>query len=484
MHEIITLQLGQRSNYLATHFWNTQESYFTYSADQESLIDHDIHFRPGIGADGTETFTPRTVIYDLKGGFGSLKKINALYEIEEPVISDGLWNGPAVVQRQAIIQQNPYQQSLEQGLEPPPLTTESVRYWSDFNRVYFHPKSVIQLNEYELNSALMPFENWFTGDELFNSLDKEHDLLDRDLRPFVEEADQMQGIQLMTGVDDAWGGFAARYMDRLRDEYGKTAVWVWGVEDSIKNVPREKQFLKLANSARSVSEIASQASLYIPMTLPSTMLPSYVTIDPKSHWHVSGLLSAAMESMTLPSRLKLHAGTRETLDQITSVLNVNGNQNIAKLRMSVDQKSVTVLNGEGHDRSGRLEIRAQSRDMRIASRERSTDALQVTAQDEVATFDIDFFPTDATEHTRGRQNTKKAHVFGQAENYRGEEDEESDKANEEDEDHERARRRAAGLPTLQKVIDVDEREALSNSLGEIAEAYEEGWDSGSDEDDD
>ena len=24
MHEIVTLQLGQRSNYLATHFWNTQ----------------------------------------------------------------------------------------------------------------------------------------------------------------------------------------------------------------------------------------------------------------------------------------------------------------------------------------------------------------------------------------------------------------------------------------------------------------------------
>lgn len=24
MHEIITLQLGQRSNYVATHFWNTQ----------------------------------------------------------------------------------------------------------------------------------------------------------------------------------------------------------------------------------------------------------------------------------------------------------------------------------------------------------------------------------------------------------------------------------------------------------------------------
>jgi hypothetical protein len=37
---------------------------------------------------------------------------------------------------------------------------------------------------------------------------------------------------------------------------------------------------------------------------------------------------------------------------------------------------------------------------------------------------------------------------------------------------------------VSRSIGIDEREALSNSLGEIAEAYEEGWDSGSDEDDD
>jgi hypothetical protein len=104
--------------------------------------------------------------------------------------------------------------------------------------VYFHPKSIVQLNEYELSSTLMPFEGWNVGDELFNSLDKEHDLLDRDLRPFAEESDHMQGIQVIASVDDAWGGFAARYMDRIRDEYGKTAVYVWGLEDSIKSIPR------------------------------------------------------------------------------------------------------------------------------------------------------------------------------------------------------------------------------------------------------
>lgn len=37
---------------------------------------------------------------------------------------------------------------------------------------------------------------------------------------------------------------------------------------------------------------------------------------------------------------------------------------------------------------------------------------------------------------------------------------------------------------VSRAVGIEEREALSNSLGEIAEAYEEGWESGSDEDDD
>ncbi|PQE30648.1 hypothetical protein CJF32_00008971 [Rutstroemia sp. NJR-2017a WRK4] len=535
MHEILTLQLGQKSNYLATHFWNTQESYFTYSADQESLVDHDIHFRPGIGADGTETFTPRTLIYDLKGGFGSLRKINALYEIDEPVTTDGLWNGPAVVQRQESIQQIPYQRSLEEGLEPPPLTAESVRYWSDFNRIYFHPRSIVQLNEYELNSSLMPFENWGAGEELFSSLDKEHDLLDRDLRPFAEEADQMQAIQIMSGIDDAWGGFAARYMDRIRDEYGKTTVWFWGLEDNIKGIPRkfkEKRFLKVSNTAKSVSEIIPQASLFIPTTLPSSPLPGYVHLDLNSQWQIAGLYSAALESMTLPSRLKPRNGIRQTLDQIAATLNANGNQNIAKLRMTVKQNSHGSINGNDHSTSNG---NSQDTDPRVSSRSTAMRDLGIGEEDnDVAKFDMEFFPTEALEQTRSRRTSSKIHVFGQAENYRGDGDD-MEEVNRNDEGQERARRVAASLPLLSRTqtplpfplldsfpriftqseqsaplsimtslstdtavasrvkslqqivnraIGMEEREALSNSLGEIAEAYQEGWNSDSDEDDD
>lgn len=69
-----------------------QESYFTYGNQTESPIDHDVHFRPGVGADGSETYTPRTIIYDLKGAFGTLRKYNALYELSEDANpGQGLW---------------------------------------------------------------------------------------------------------------------------------------------------------------------------------------------------------------------------------------------------------------------------------------------------------------------------------------------------------------------------------------------------------
>lgn len=66
--------------------------YLAENPPQASPVNHDVHFRPGLGADGTETFTPRTIIYDLKGGFGSLKKYNALYQMEEESsMPRGLW---------------------------------------------------------------------------------------------------------------------------------------------------------------------------------------------------------------------------------------------------------------------------------------------------------------------------------------------------------------------------------------------------------
>jgi len=166
-----------------------------------------------------------------------MKKVNALYDPEqsEPTGSD-VWASKPTVHRSAPIPPSPYQTHLDAGLQPPPLTTSMIRYWSDYSRLYYHPKSLVQLSEFEVNDQLMPFEKWEAGLELFEKLEREAELLDHDLRPFVEECDSLQGFQVLTGVDDAWGGWASGWMESLRDEYGKTSVWIWGLGEQGGNV--------------------------------------------------------------------------------------------------------------------------------------------------------------------------------------------------------------------------------------------------------
>lgn len=47
MREIVYIGAGESSNYVATHFWNTQQAYFTYGEDEQSFVDHDISWREG-----------------------------------------------------------------------------------------------------------------------------------------------------------------------------------------------------------------------------------------------------------------------------------------------------------------------------------------------------------------------------------------------------------------------------------------------------
>lgn len=537
MREIITLQLGQQSNYLGTHFWNTQESYFTYGEDEESPVDHDVHFRQGLGADGTETYMPRTVIYDLKGGFGSMKKTNALYEIDDDnAAPQGLWSGKTVVTKQQPIEPSAYQQSLEIGTSPPALTTSSVRYWSDFNRVFYHPKSIIQLNEYELNSTLMPFEKWAMGEELFSSLGKDHDIVDRDLRPFVEEADQMQGIQVMTGIDDAWGGFAAKYIERLRDEYGKRPIWVWGLQDPTIGIRREKRLLRLVNKARAITDLYSQASLLIPLSIPQR-LPTGVYLDQTSPWHVSALFSAALESTSLYTRLKTSDVTNSTsLGNLTDMLNVFGKQTIANLQMSIVEKPSSDQNGVGnmHIIGGRGELAARLNERTYDYPEQPDSG----SQQDVPALDINLSSLEENiTYSAGFRGKRKRHLFSRFNTSRG--DEATEKSDQTDlgvevqgqtltsrrskihshqstlsfpmmDSYPRIFRYANGTPisnpvsiktvlstdssvtdkmrglrsTVIRSIGLEDREDIGNQLAEIAEGYREGWSSGSDDDDD
>ncbi|CAI6336674.1 unnamed protein product [Periconia digitata] len=520
MHEIVTLQFGSQSNYLGTHFWNTQESYFTYPPEPESPVNHDILFRQGIAPDGTDTFTPRTLIYDLKGAFGSMKKVNALYEREDEVNVEksGVWPSKPIIQRLAPIQQSPYQTHLDAGLDPPALDASTVRYWSDYSRVFYHPKSLVQLSEFDVNDKLMPFEKWDVGMDLFEKLEREDDLVDRDLRPFIEECDGVQGIQMFTGVDDAWGGWASGWMERLRDEYGKLSIWTWGIGDQGGNmsVPREKRLQQIENASRSLQVLAEQSSVYVPINNIPRNQPAYLSIDSNSPWHVGALQCLALESMTMPSRLRNSNGRRGTLQDLEDTFNSTGKRRIAKLSMSIADPDVLSERVTGEN------VQAEKAGSTGSHRASSGE------EDELSEYDIDMFSKDY--RIGVAKSGKKEHVFGRAEASRGDWN-----LGDERDPHDRfgdgpaiqrfstrllfplldsfpssvvdvgsaPREKLAvhtGLTTSTAVADqvrsleqivrrmhmvsIDEREALCNGLQTIAEEYDEGWDSGSDSDED
>ncbi|KAK3990240.1 tubulin domain-containing protein [Cladorrhinum sp. PSN332] len=540
MHEIITIQLGQRANYLATHFWNTQESYFTYSeTEKQSPINHDVHFRPGISpADNkTETFTPRTLIYDLKGAFGSLRKINALYQLEgddDPARvsqTSSLWHRQPVVQQNAPIPPSPYTAALDAGAAPPALTSASVKYFSDYSRVFYHPRSIVQLNEYEANpGGVMPFERYETGEELFKELDREHDLLDRDLRFFLEEADSMQGLQLFTGLDDAWGGFAARYTERVRDEIGgKTAVWVWGLEmgggsGGNSGGGREKRRLRLGNKARALSELYKQASVVVPVAVPEGLgQRGGINVDMGSMWQTMGLVASAVESSLLATRLR-DVTKRESMGSLADTLNTLGGQRIARLQMGWEK--VEEEEEEGED---------GNRDVRMSKRKLTEEELS-----EGVKLGIKFDTSDRLDHYGGRRDRRGEdeypRVFSQVVGARGYDDDEEEPVekdergrrmrrsqyepvtaswttplafpildsfpgvfrDEDDEPLNRAVNITTGLSADSSVykrlkalrestissIAIEDRESLGNDLMEMADEYHEGWSSGSDDGED
>lgn len=203
--------------------------------------------------------------------------------------------------------------------------------------------------------------------------------------------------------------------------------------------------MRISNTARSFSEIAPQASIFVPATVPAGRLPSYIHLDPTSEWHKSALILTAWESLTLPSRLRLSSYARETLNQLENTLNINGNQNIARLQLSLPEKGTA-------DRDINSAFPSAHNDRRTTS---SNDHAQEDEYGDADVsniiYDVDFFNNDDVGQHRRRKSFNRNHVFGRAQNLRaGIFEEEIEGHGTDDLGHERARRRAAGLSITRK----------------------------------
>lgn len=310
-----------------------------------------------------------------------------------------------------------------------PLTTSSIRSFTDYLTPFYHPRSlrpvlVLSLSQSTLaqpissatttshsqppNSPASSFQQWQAGEELFSTLNADQELLDSDLRFWIEECDSLQGVQLFVDAETAWGGFAKGWMDGLRDELGaKSSVWVWAVGDSQSGdeatigpeIREKRRTTRLRNSTYSMFELSPLSSMYIPISPgPSAKnTPSYLNLERASAWHTAAVQCAALETSTVSARLgrTTNESERGLLRDMEEAVNRGGERKIMGLSLSIE--------GVG----GKTTTNGHSSNGKQTHGEDEEDALPK--------LDMDLYPSlSTTDKNNGRQQ-----VFGRVEVQRG-----------------------------------------------------------------
>ncbi|ORY51998.1 tubulin nucleotide-binding domain-like protein [Rhizoclosmatium globosum] len=323
--EVITLQLGHTASFVGTHLWNALDI-----ADPDT-VDTNVLIRSGIDPErGTATYAPRLVIVDLKGSLGTLKKINQLYE-DSDTQADVSWNGKVDVRKQDPLPKNEYlnyldtdpdqeddedddkpQQTQQQHSQPNPkqfskVLDSAVSVWSDYNSMFYHPRTVVEIPSYSHDDSISPFAIYNQGSDLWTSNhDLQDDILENRIRFFLEECDSPQGIQVLADVGDAFSGFTARCLESLREDVGKLCITVYGVSDGDDGVVDSVRGI---NESLAMAQISEFASLYVPVRKPTGLYRNSnlggfgVKSSLQSRYHWTACLAASIDSLTLPMRL-------------------------------------------------------------------------------------------------------------------------------------------------------------------------------------
>ncbi|KAG2135404.1 Misato segment II tubulin-like domain-containing protein [Suillus bovinus] len=324
MREIIYIQAGPFANYAGTHFWNTQESYFTYDDDDEPIVNHDLSFEEGRNPQNQPTLCPRLLTFDQKSNFGTLAKTSQADAAIDASL-DTTWRGRVVRETQDPIPQSEYHARLEGETDEgdPERTDSNIRYWSDYSRVFFDRKSIQAVPD-----ALESTEaGWSVGQDLFRRYNEDTELMEGAFRLLVENCDNFQGLQMMQDTP-CFGGFSHAFLTAFRDEFLKASTINFSfLSDADPNHAGIDNFLdtkRIINDALCLQSLHQLSDIAFPILNPSrwsaleSNLSQGLAYDKNSLYHTSGVISSLIETATLPLRLK---GSREDIATMADHLN-------------------------------------------------------------------------------------------------------------------------------------------------------------------
>lgn len=339
--EILTIQLGHYSNFIGSHWWNIQESNFSYDPDNPSEINHDVLYREGENLKKQVTYTPRLLLIDLEEAFGYLKKQGTLYDVtQSEEVQQCLWDDKKVqVLKKEAVDKTPFIKSLDESSEAsnstssPPNLENNICSWVDYLLPRFHPRTLNVIKHHKHDGAMYPFSIFTYGKNLWNTEQFSDDFSER-IRAYVEECDLMQGFQIILDSMDCFAGIGASCIQHLRDEYGKSIV-SFPCIDSKKTEPSTSNVIKILNTALCWQHVGEYASLFSPLCCGETAWPqigeprifNHLTYNSEVKYHSSALLATALDTLTIRYRRREYPNV--VLSDLCADLNKLGRKAVA-----------------------------------------------------------------------------------------------------------------------------------------------------------
>lgn len=312
MGEIINVSSGPSSNHVLTHLYNVQESHIPYTRTADVKYNNQTFMSAFKNKNGSVNYSPRALIFDFRDGLGSLNKYE--YHEARPVIGNV---GPEhIIHTGKRVEKNEYQTLLDQGkkVHLNLLNTENTKYWADYNKLIYEPRSLYTLDNWELPSPNsdsaygshkhfhnMKFSFFNQGVEEFR---ENSDEVLENFRRLLENVDFFQGLNLFTELDSAWGGFTQEYIVQLQDEYfnsnSKKEIWCW----SLSSAAYKPKLSHLYSRIKTFVELAASSSVFVPLNLDTDSL-LLSSISPSCNWHIGSIYSVAINSFwDINSQLK------------------------------------------------------------------------------------------------------------------------------------------------------------------------------------
>ncbi|KAJ3355940.1 hypothetical protein HDU83_002225 [Entophlyctis luteolus] len=198
------------------------------------------------------------------------------------------------------------------------ILNDSVSVWSDFNSMFFHPRSVFELGNYSHNDPIAPFAIFNQGSDIWENDHDLDDVLENRIRYFLEECDNPQGIQVLADTSNAFSGFTAACLESLRGDIGKMNITVFGISDDCDGLDPS---ISRLNDALALYKLSEVATIYVPLTKPVSRspfahseFPGYKlnsSLGTRYQW--TAALAASIDTITLPTRSTRSAESLATL---------------------------------------------------------------------------------------------------------------------------------------------------------------------------